>query len=1001
MLVRLNRQITGNAPIPSGSGSAGYVIVTSSGSYATLGDLYQDVGINGAPLIKVQDLTSFAIYTTSVLAGPSLTIDVDRVYTWTGTTWEPTSYTPEAYLAFVAASASSAAETVNQGAAGTDPWPVSIPGTVTATVSGTVTANQGTNPWVTDVSQIAGAAPSLSNALPVELADGAGNALGTSSHPVRTDPTGTTTQPVSGSVTVSGTATVTQGTAAAIAGAWPVTITDLTNILGTVSHPIRIDPTGSTLQPVNLSQVSGATPSLSNPLPVELGDGAGNALGTSGHPLRTDPTGTTTQPVSGTVSATQGTSPWVTNLTQIAGSAPSLSNALPVELSDGAGNAYGTSGYPVRVDPTGTTTQPVSGSVTVSGTATVTQGTAASLSGAWPVEITEGTNVLGTSSHPIRTDPTGTTAQPITQTGTVLSANSSSTPLAGSASFTGTGTDVTGYGSIAVVVFTDQVGTLNVEFSTNNTNWDTIIPYSIAANTASHAVIGPAAQFFRIVYTNGSSAQSVFRLQTIGRPVTQFAPTVPISSTLDPAGDALVVKASISGKTTGGGGSYVDVKVSPSGAVQVGGAVDQGAAAALASAWPVEVTDGTNVLGTSAHPVRTDPTGTTSQPTTRTDGAGHTAPAMDAASRAGYFQMTDGTHTMPTGDAAARPVFVELSDGSAQQGTTSNPLNTQVADISNSAVVSGNTTITAGPGNGIGDGIVTVVGSLTATLTWSLSWDGINYFQVGGRLINSTSLVAGSGVSNPSTNAYRVPMYGARYLKATVSSYSAGTPTISVYLSTASSGVSLLEGMPSSTGQMGQVTLATGNGTSLAGISVGGNNSLSTEQASRTRQTYTFGCKGIVPDPAGATDIVVLTGSATKVVKVTAIRLSGVASSAVGGNVLILRRSTADTDNTTVGTSVTASAHDPNNAGATCSLKQYSGSTSAPTVGTAVGVAIRCDKYLYPVSGTGAPSVLNYTFGTNDQEPTLRSNGQYLAINLDGVVLSSGSVDVTVTVTEE
>lgn len=40
----------------------------------------------------------------------------------------------------------------------------------------------------------------------------------------------------------------------------------------------------------------------------------------------------------------------------------------------------------------------------------------------------------------------------------------------------------------------------------------------------------------------------------------------------------------------------------------------QGTPAAVASAWPVEVTDGTNVLGTSAHPVRTDPVGTTTQP---------------------------------------------------------------------------------------------------------------------------------------------------------------------------------------------------------------------------------------------------------------------------------------------------------------------------------------------------------------------------------------------------
>jgi hypothetical protein len=51
-----------------------------------------------------------------------------------------------------------------------------------------------------------------------------------------------------------------------------------------------------------------------------------------------------------------------------------------------------------------------------SGTLTANQGTAAALSSAWPVEVTDGTNVLGTSSHPMRIDPVGTTAQPVTGT---------------------------------------------------------------------------------------------------------------------------------------------------------------------------------------------------------------------------------------------------------------------------------------------------------------------------------------------------------------------------------------------------------------------------------------------------------------------------------------------------------------------------------------------------------------------------------------------------------
>lgn len=66
----------------------------------------------------------------------------------------------------------------------------------TQTISGTVTANQGT-------------ANSAANGWPVKITDGT-NTLGTGTNPVRTDPTGTTTQPVSGTVTANaGTGTFT------------------------------------------------------------------------------------------------------------------------------------------------------------------------------------------------------------------------------------------------------------------------------------------------------------------------------------------------------------------------------------------------------------------------------------------------------------------------------------------------------------------------------------------------------------------------------------------------------------------------------------------------------------------------------------------------------------------------------------------------------------------------------------------------------------------------
>jgi hypothetical protein len=92
-----------------------------------------------------------------------------------------------------------------------------------------------------------------------------------------------------------GTVTANQGLAAALAGAWPVELTDGTNLLGALAHPLRVDPTGTTTQPVS------GTVAVSGTVPVS---------GTFWQ---------ATQPVSGTVTANQGSPPWATNVTQFGG----------------------------------------------------------------------------------------------------------------------------------------------------------------------------------------------------------------------------------------------------------------------------------------------------------------------------------------------------------------------------------------------------------------------------------------------------------------------------------------------------------------------------------------------------------------------------------------------------------------------------------------------------------------------------------------------------------
>jgi hypothetical protein len=76
--------------------------------------------------------------------------------------------------------------------------------------------------------------------------------------------------------------------------------------------------------------------------------------------------------------------------------------------------------------------------------------------------------------------------------------------------------------------------------------------------------------------------------------------------------------------------------------------IAQGAPTTPANAWPVEVTDGTNVLGTPTHPVKVDPTGTTVQPvsgTVATTSASMAAPGSAVPADATYVAAKN-----PSGD---------------------------------------------------------------------------------------------------------------------------------------------------------------------------------------------------------------------------------------------------------------------------------------------------------------------------------------------------------------
>lgn len=308
----------------------------------------------------------------------------------------------------------------------------------------------------------------------------------------------------------------------------------------------------------------------------------------------------------GTVTTVQA-DPTRLNATVVQGAAASLAGAWPVihtdgtntmpsgdvpgrsiqtSMTDGA-NVLGTPGHPVRTDPTGTTPQPVTGSVTAA------QGAAAALGAAWPFEMTDGNNVLGTPAHPVRTDPTGTTPQPITASALPLPA--------------GAAEDATLTGGAQKTQVVDATGHVQ--------------PSGDVASRGIQVIPGDGTRSATLKAASTAAAATDTAL------VVGLSPNSPL-----PAGSNALGTVGVTGT--------------------VAATAAQGAAAALVGAWPMLPTDGT-----------------------------HTMPMGDAAARALFMQLTDGTSTLgtlahpvqtsvtngtqslPTGDAPARKIFTAFTDG--------------------------------------------------------------------------------------------------------------------------------------------------------------------------------------------------------------------------------------------------------------------------------------------------------------------------------------------------
>lgn len=188
-------------------------------------------------------------------------------------------------------------------------------------------------------------------------------------------------------------------------------------------------------------------------------------------------------------------------------------------------------------------------------------------------------------------------------------------------------------------------------------------------------------------------------------------------------------------------------------------------------------------------------------------------------------------------------------------------------------------------------------------------------------------------------------------------------------------------------------------------VAVGGVNSVPTPGMSclsePTVGTYAATGIGIVP-AASATDIACLTGSATKVIRVQRIRVSGSAGTLISVPVLITKHASANTG----GTAATGAALpvpytlDTANAAVSATATSY---TANPTIADSAAGIVTAAILGLGLTGTtlGSAGVL-FDFGdlTYAEKPTLRGVAQQVCVNLNATSPSSGLVNVSFIWTE-
>lgn len=196
-----------------------------------------------------------------------------------------------------------------------------------------------------------------------------------------------------------------------------------------------------------------------------------------------------TEPITGSVGLT-GPITGAVGLTAPITGAVKITEPVTVVISNPAAGTQAITGS-VRI------TEPITGSVgltgPITGSVSLTQPVTGSFEITEPVEIwTKGVHSVG---------------------------NSTTTPLAAGASFTGSWEEVVSYGAITLSVYSDVNSKpgpdgLRFQWGSDGTNVDASTNTEVTGSSGRAFILGPRSRYFRVLYGNGGTDQTVFRLST-------------------------------------------------------------------------------------------------------------------------------------------------------------------------------------------------------------------------------------------------------------------------------------------------------------------------------------------------------------------------------------------------------------------------------------------------------------------------------------------------------